>query len=56
METGGERIESIVDTEGDRIGYNVEINENGTKKSLHSVETKEKGKEMHKSYMDIVRE
>ena len=54
METRGERIESIVETEGDRIGYNVEIKENGTKKCPHSVEAKEKGKEMHKSYVDIV--
>ena len=44
METGGERIESSVKTEGDRTGYNVETKENGTKKSLNSVETKEKGK------------
>ena len=44
METGGERIESSVETEGDRTGYNVETKENGTKKCLHSVEKKEKGK------------
>ena len=44
METGGERIESSVETEGDRTGYNVETKENGTKKCLHSVETKEKEK------------
>ena len=55
METGGEIIESSVEIEGDRTGYNVETKENGTKKYLHSVETKEKGKEMHKSYADIVR-
>ena len=29
METGGERIESSVETEGDRTGYNVETKENG---------------------------
>ena len=58
METGVERIESSVDTEGDRTGYNVETKEDGTKKCLHIVETNEKrkkGKEMHKSYADIVR-
>ena len=44
MHTGGERIESSVETEGDRAGYNMEKKENGTKKCLHSVETKEKGK------------
>ena len=44
METGGEIIESSVETEGDRTGYNVETKENGTKKCLHSMETKEKGK------------
>ena len=44
-----------METEGDRTGYNVETKENGTKKCLHSVETKEKGKKMHKSYADIVR-
>ena len=55
METGGERIKSRVETKGDRTGYNVETKENGTKKCLHSVEAKEKGKEMHKSYVDIVR-
>ena len=41
--------------EGDRIGYNVETKENGTKQCLHSVEMNEKGKEMHKPYADIVR-
>ena len=55
METGGGRIEYSMETEGDRTGYNVETKENGTKKCLHSVDTKEKGKEMHKSYADIVR-
>ena len=55
MEIGGERIESSVETEGDRAGYNVETKENDTKKCVHSVETKEKGKEMHNSYADIVR-
>ena len=55
METGGVIIESNVETEGDRTGYNVETKENGTKTCLHSVETKKKGKEMHKSYEDIVR-
>ena len=44
MDTGGEIIESSMKTEGDRTGYNVETNENGTKKCLHNVETKEKGK------------
>ena len=55
METGGEIIESRVETEGDRTGYNVETKENGTKQCLQSVETKEKGKEIHKSYADKVR-
>ena len=55
METGGERIESSVETEGEITGYYVDTKENGTKKCLHSVETKERGKEMHKSYADIVR-
>ena len=54
MEIGGERIESRVETEGDRTGYNAETKENGTKTCLHSVETKEKEKEMHKSYTDTV--
>ena len=40
IETGEERIESSVETKGDRKGYNVETKENGTKKILHSVETK----------------
>ena len=44
METGVERIESSVETEGDKTGYGVETKENGTKKSLHSVDKKEKGK------------
>ena len=39
METGGERIESIVDTEGNRTGYNVETKEYGVKNYLHSLET-----------------
>ena len=56
MERGGEIIKSSVETEGDRTGYNVETKENGTKTCLHSVETKKKGKEMHKSYADIFRE
>ena len=34
MEIGGERIESIVETEGDREGYNVETKENDTKKCV----------------------
>ena len=55
METGGKRIESSMETEEYRTGYNVETKENGTKKFLHSVETKEKGKEMYKLYADIVR-
>ena len=54
METGNERIESSVETEGDRTGYNVETKENGTKICLQSVETEEKEKEMHNSYADIV--
>ena len=44
MDKGGKIIESSVETEGDRTGYNVETKENGTKKCLHSVETKGKGK------------
>ena len=55
METGDEIIESSVETKGDMTGYNVETKENGTKTCLHSVETKEKGKQMHQSYADIVR-
>ena len=55
METGGERIKPSIDTEGDRIGYNVNTKENGTKTFLHIVETKEKGKEIHKLYAVIVR-
>ena len=55
MHTGGEGIDSRVDTEGDRKRYNAETKENGTKKRLHSVETEEKEKEMHKSYLNIVR-
>ena len=55
METGGKRIKSSVETEGDRTGYNVDTKENGTKKCLHIVETKEKGKETHKLYRYIVR-
>ena len=47
METGGEIIESSVETEGESTGYNVETKENGMKIYLHSVETKGKGKEMH---------
>ena len=43
MDIGGERIESGVETEGDKTGYNVET-KNDTEKCLHSVETKEKGK------------
>ena len=54
METGGERIKSSVDTEGDRTGYNAETKENGTKICIHSVDTKEKEQEIHKSYTDIV--
>ena len=44
IETVGEIIEYSVEIEGDRTGYNVETMENSTKKCLHSVETKEKGK------------
>ena len=44
MDTGGERIKSSMEIEGDRTGYNVETKGNGTKKYLHNVETKEKGK------------
>ena len=40
MEKGGKIIESSVETEGDRTGYNVETKQNGTKQCLHSVETK----------------
>ena len=54
METGEERIKSRVDTEGDRTGYNLETKENGTNICFHSVETKEKGKEIHRLYADIV--
>ena len=53
MDTGGEIIESSVETEGYRTGYNVETKENVTKQYLHNVETKEKEKEMHKSYVYI---
>ena len=42
MDKGEEGIKSSVETEGDRTGYNVETNENGTKKRLHTVGTKEK--------------
>ena len=38
METGGEIIES--ETEGDRTGYNMETNGNGTKECLLIVVTK----------------
>ena len=55
LETEGERIKYSMETEGDRTGYNVETKTNGTKKNLQSVDTKEEGKEMHKSYADIVR-
>ena len=48
-------IESRVETEGYRTGYNVETKENGTKKCIHIVEKKEKGKEMKNLYADIVR-
>ena len=48
METVGEVIESSVEIDGDRIGYNMETKTNGTKKRLHSVEIKEKEKETHK--------
>ena len=44
MKTGGEIIESIMKTEEDRTGYNVETKENGAKKCLHGVETEGKGK------------
>ena len=44
MKTGGEIIESRMEKEGDTTGYNVETKVNFTKKCLHSVETKEKGK------------
>ena len=44
METGGKRIESRVETEVDRTGYNVETKENVSKEYLHIVETKENGK------------
>ena len=55
VKSNQEEIESNMETEGDKAGYNVETKENDTKKCVHSVETKEKGKEMHKSYADIVR-
>ena len=55
MEKGRETIESSVEREGDRTGYNVETKVNGTKKCLHCLEMKEEGKEMHKSFADIVR-
>ena len=42
MDTGGEVIKSRVETGGYRTGYNVETKKNGTKKRLHSVETKGK--------------
>ena len=42
METGREVIESSVETGRYRTGYNVETKKNGTKKRLHSVETKGK--------------
>ena len=48
MDTGGVKIESSVETEGDRTGYNMDTKENGAKSFLHSVETNEKGQEMHK--------
>ena len=54
METGVERIESSVETERDRTGYNVETKENDAKQCIHNVETKGKGKETHKLYADIV--
>ena len=44
MEAGGEIIKYSMDTEEDRTGYNVDTKENGSKKCLHIVETKEKGK------------
>ena len=44
METGGEIINSSMETEGDKTRCNVETKENGTKKYLHSVETKVKVK------------
>ena len=55
METGLERIQSKVKTKGDRKGYNMDTKENGTKKCLYSVETKEIVKSMHKSYAEKVR-
>ena len=54
MDPGVEIIESNVETGGYRRGYNAETKENGTKKYLHSVDTKGKGKKMHKSYTEIV--
>ena len=44
MDKGGKGIKSIVETEGDRTGYNVETKENDTKERLHTVETKVKEK------------
>ena len=43
METGGERIESRVDTEEDGTGYSVETKGKG-EQCLHSVETNENEK------------
>ena len=53
METGGEKIEYSVDTEGGRTGYSVQTKEK-LHFCLHSVDTKEKYKEMHNLYADIV--
>ena len=55
METGGERIESSVETKGDRTGYNVETKGMVRKHVSTAWRRREKGKEMHKSYADIVR-
>ena len=53
MEIGREIIGSSVETEGYRTGYNVETKGNSTKKCLHNMQTKIKGKLMHKSYAEI---
>ena len=40
MDTGGERIESSMEKEGDRTGYNKDTKENDTKEFLYNVEKK----------------
>ena len=48
-------IESRVETEGYRTGYNVETKEMVRKNVSTAWRRRKKGKEMHKSYADIVR-